>query len=248
VGNVTELAIQPDQPQNVLVTLLVKSDTVVREDSKASIEMAGLTGPSYVEISGGSTGAKKLDGKASATDAPVIPAIKSKMQDLLEGTQQLVQDFRAVTNQVKELLSADNQKSVHDMLAHLSSTTAVLDEHSNDLGNILKNFDTASGKILTTLGKTDDTLDSARTVMTSANHAIGTLEDTLAAGKTTVVRVGQLSDHIDKAVTGLDVTQINRLMAEARVMVANITRLSTGLEREPGKIIYGDSRQGYSPR
>jgi hypothetical protein len=44
------------------------------------------------------------------------------------------------------------------------------------------------------------------------------------------------------------VAQINRLMSETRTMVSGITRLSTSLERQPSKLIYGDNRQGYSPR
>jgi phospholipid/cholesterol/gamma-HCH transport system substrate-binding protein len=242
------LATQADNPQNVLVTLQIQADTYVRQNSQASVEVAGLTGPSYVEISGGTRESARKLGGSSAAEAPLIPAIKSKVQKFLDDAQKLVDSFGEVTTQVKLILSDENRNSISGLLAHLNNTTAVFDEHSKDLGDILKNFQTASFKINGTLQNTDRTLALADKALGTADHALGTLDSTLASAKTTVESVGRFSDHADKAVSGLDVAQINRLMAETRTMVSGITRLSTSLERQPSKLIYGDNRQGYSPR
>ena len=53
VGRVTDLVFDPNDPQSVIVTLQVQPNLNIREDSVASIESQGLTGASYVEISGG---------------------------------------------------------------------------------------------------------------------------------------------------------------------------------------------------
>jgi hypothetical protein len=37
-------------------------------------------------------------------------------------------------------------------------------------------------------------------------------------------------------------------MAEARALVASITRLSNDLEKQPTKLLFGDQRQGYTPK
>jgi phospholipid/cholesterol/gamma-HCH transport system substrate-binding protein len=259
VGNVTELATDPRQPKNVLVNLEINADTVVRKNSVASIEAQGLTGPTYVEISGGSNlevvaGSKDNEPRLGApsaraiTEANLIPSEKSKVQNFLDDAQQLVETFSKVTENLNLLLSPANQGSISDLLAHLNNASAALDERKDNLASILKNFDTASAKITTTLGKADEAIDSARTVLTSVNRLVGTFDNTVVTVQSTAQKFGQLSEHADKAVSGLDMAQINRLMAEVRVMVSNITRLSTGLEREPSKILYGDNRQGYSPR
>src|SRR5476651_2536630 len=52
VGRVTDLEFDPNDPQTVIVTLQAKPDLNIREDSETSIESEGLTGGSYVEISG----------------------------------------------------------------------------------------------------------------------------------------------------------------------------------------------------
>src|ERR1700761_9443191 len=53
VGRVTDLQFDPANPQRVIVTLQVQPGLNIREDSRTSIESQGLTGGSYVEISGG---------------------------------------------------------------------------------------------------------------------------------------------------------------------------------------------------
>src|SRR5665213_3178222 len=55
VGRVTDLQFNPADPQSVIVTLQVQPNLNIREDSEASIESQGLTGGSFVEISGGTT-------------------------------------------------------------------------------------------------------------------------------------------------------------------------------------------------
>src|SRR6185295_7911608 len=130
VGNVTALATQADNPQNVLVTLQIQADTYVRQNSQASVEVAGLTGPTYVEISGGTRESARKLGGPSAAEAPLIPAAKSKVQQFLDDAQKLVDNFGEVTAQVKLILSDENRNSITALLTHLSNTTAVFDEHS----------------------------------------------------------------------------------------------------------------------
>src|SRR5512147_3043466 len=54
VGRVDDLAFDPNDPQVVIVTLQIQPGLGIRTDSVSSIEPQGLTGGSYVEISGGS--------------------------------------------------------------------------------------------------------------------------------------------------------------------------------------------------
>src|ERR1700712_5977398 len=53
VGRITDLKFNPNDPQSVIVTLQVQPDLNIRQNSVASIDSQGLTGGTYVEISGG---------------------------------------------------------------------------------------------------------------------------------------------------------------------------------------------------
>src|SRR5262245_21624183 len=52
VGHVARIDLDPDDPSRVTILLQVRSSIPLRADSVASIESQGLTGASYVEISG----------------------------------------------------------------------------------------------------------------------------------------------------------------------------------------------------
>src|ERR1700743_50181 len=73
VGRVTDLHFDPADPQKVIAMLQENPCSHIREGSKASIESQGLTGGSYVEISGGTKKSPEL--KPSAPGQ--IPFLKS---------------------------------------------------------------------------------------------------------------------------------------------------------------------------
>src|ERR1700747_1668172 len=60
VGRVTDLQFDPNDPQRVIVKLQTKPNLHIRVDSEATIESEGLTGGSYVEISGGKKDSAEL--------------------------------------------------------------------------------------------------------------------------------------------------------------------------------------------
>src|SRR5580693_2672039 len=63
VGRIADLQFNPNDPQAVIITLQVQPNLNIREDSVASIESQGLTGGTYVEISGGTARSPLLTAK-----------------------------------------------------------------------------------------------------------------------------------------------------------------------------------------
>jgi phospholipid/cholesterol/gamma-HCH transport system substrate-binding protein len=60
IGRVTRIELDPKDPQLVRLILQVRNTVEIRTDAVASIETLGLTGASYVEISGGTLGSPPL--------------------------------------------------------------------------------------------------------------------------------------------------------------------------------------------
>lgn len=247
VGNVTELAFDPADPRRVVATLQTIASLRLRSDSIASIESQGLTGASYVEIAGGAPESPVLTAQPGQ-EYPVIPSKPSPLQQLQQTGPEMVSRFNVVGERMSDLLNDDNRKSFSELLANLRNTTKVIDQHEEDIDAMLANLRAVSANLNRTLANADKALLGADTALTSANHAIGTLDTALNSADTTVKKVGQLSDDADKILNGQSVAQLNQLMAQTRALVASLTRLSSDLQREPTKLIYGDQRQGYSPR
>jgi phospholipid/cholesterol/gamma-HCH transport system substrate-binding protein len=247
VGNVTQLEFDPADPRRVIATLQTTPTLRLRADSIASIESQGLTGASYVEIAGGAPDSPLLTAQPGQ-EYPVIPSKPSTLQQLQQNGPELVSRFSVVGERMSDLLNDENRKSLSELLANLRNTTKVIDAHEEDLDAMLANLKVVSANLNRTLTSVDKTLTGADTALTSANKAIGTLDTALASADATVKKVGQLSEDADKIVVGQTAAQFTQLMAQTRTLVSSLTRLSNDLEREPTKFLYGDARQGYTPR
>lgn len=226
VGRVTELKFDPNDPQKVIAMLQVKPDLNIREDSEASIESQGLTGGSYVEISGGT--------KNSPVLAPAyggqVPAIKSKpstLQQLEQSAPELFDKLNHAADKINALLSPENVRNFSGILSNFNATSKNLTEittplarRSGDIDAIVVNLSEASRKLTPTLADADDS----------------------------VKKFGKLSADADAFVNGEGLSQVSDLLREARGLVASLTRLSNELDRQPTKLLFGDRHKGYTPK
>jgi phospholipid/cholesterol/gamma-HCH transport system substrate-binding protein len=163
--------------------------------------------------------------------------------------------LRDAGQKMGDLLNEPNQKAVSDTLEHLRQVSALIDGHAKDLDQTLLNMRTATDSLNRTLTNADRAVVSADRAINTADKALGTIDKAATSVQATsdsanaaVQKVGQLSDDADRVVKGQPIAQFTQLMAESRALVASITRLSNNLEREPTRLLFGDQRQGYTPR
>jgi phospholipid/cholesterol/gamma-HCH transport system substrate-binding protein len=254
VGSVSDLAFDEANPKQVVVTLQIDPSLRLHVDSAASTESQGLTGATFVEIEGGTATAPLLKAEPGQ-QYPVIPSKQSTLQLLARTGPEMVQSLRDAGQKMGELLGEPNQKAIGDTLEHLRQVTSLIDSHAKDLDQTLVNMKTATDSLNRTLTNADRAVVSADRAINTADKALGTIDKaassvqaTSDAANAAVQKVGQLSDDADRAVKGQPVAQFTQLMAESRALVASITRLSNALEREPTRLLFGDQRQGYTPR
>jgi len=247
VGRVNKLAFDRADPKRVIVTLQVDPTLRLHVDSVASIESQGLAGATYLEITGG-TATSPLAEPAPGQEYAVIPSKVSPLQQLAQSGPELVANLNVAGQRFSDVLNDQNRKAVADTLEHLRATTALIDNHAEDLDKILENARTATDGLNITLHNADRALDSANHALSTVNHAAESFDAAANSANTTVQKVGRLSDDADKVVNGQAVTQLTELMAQARALVTSMTRLSDDLERQPTKLLFGDQRKGYTPQ
>lgn len=226
VGRVTDLHFDPADPQKVVAMLQVKPALHIRTDSEASIESQGLTGGSYVEISGGTKKADELKPPAPGQ----IPFIKSKpstLQQLEQSAPELFDKLNHAADKINVLLSPENMKNFSGILGNLNVTTANLN------------------KITTPLAKDAPEID---TTIKNVARASAELGPTLADADQSVKKFGKLSSDADAFVNGEGLNQLTDLLRETRGLVASLTRLSNELDRQPTKLLFGDRHKGYTPK
>ena len=226
VGRITDLVFDPNDPQSVIVTLQVQPNLNIREDSLASIESQGLTGASYVEISGGTKTAPLLEAKPGQR-YPVIRAKQSTLQQLEQSAPEVVAKLNVAASRLNDLLNDNNRRAMAHVLANLDQTTSTIAKRSADIDAALKNANEATANL---------------------RDASQDLKPTLANVDVTVKKYGKVADDADAFINGDGLSQLSDLIGEMRRLVANLTKFSDQLNRDPSKVLFGDRRKGYEPK
>lgn len=180
VGVVTTMNINPDNVEEVKVTIEVPQTTPIKEDAVASLEYQGITGVAYVQIEGGTHAAPPL-AKKRGQDNPVIASKPSGLQELFETAPELINRFTALVDRANRLLNPQNQKRFAETMKNVSVFTGSLADSGNDIKKLLESgaatmseLNLAVGEARTTLAKLSK---SADVVTVDAEAAIRNLRD-----------------------------------------------------------------------
>ncbi len=279
VGEVIEISLSPDRPEEVRVIIEIESNTPVRSDTVATLEIEGLTGGRYVLLIGKSPEAPPLTAAPGAR-YPVIASEASTLQQVLEGAPELVQKVDLLLARATDLLNPENRISLANSLANIDSFTTMLKDHSGDIGaliqdagatmenvrkatanlealaaNLNEGADQLVTRVDTTLVSIDGLADEiTRAVADSAVDAralIGDLRGTAQSLRKTSDEVhGLIAENreplSDFTATGL--TEFTGLLIEMRDLVVALNRVTTELQRDPARFLFGDRQQGYEVR
>src|ERR1700761_4358975 len=225
VGRIQDLQFDPNDPQAVIVTLQVQPHLNIREDSVASIDSQGLTGGSYVEISGGTAKSPLLTAKPGQK-YPVIRTKQSTLAQLEQSAPEVVAKLNVAASRINDLLNDNNRRAIAQTLANLSQITDNLARRQGDIDAILSNTNQATANL---------------------NKASASLQPTLDDVHLTVTKINKVADDADAFITGDGLAQLSSLIGDLRRLTSNLDRFTEQLNRQPTEILFGDRRKGYDP-
>jgi phospholipid/cholesterol/gamma-HCH transport system substrate-binding protein len=225
VGRIADLIFDPNDPQSVIVTLQLQPGLNIRQDSIASIDSQGLTGGTYVEISGGTAKSPTL----TAQPGQKYPVIRTKQSGLLQLEQsapEVVAKLNVAATRLNDLLNDDNRRAIAHVLANLDETTEVIARRSGDIDAILRNTNEATANL---------------------SKASANFQPTLEHVDQTVDKFGKVASDADAFINGDGLAQLSSLIGDLRRLVANLNKFSDQLNRSPTSLLFGDRRKGYEP-
>lgn len=183
VGTVRGLAIDNDDPDFSLAFTEIRADAPVLASTRAVLEIQGLTGAAYVELSGGRRGDVNILQKSIDTDEPAI----------------LTADQSSVTNL---LATADKiMKRADDAIGELQG---FVHEARGPLTQTVKNAETFSNALAANADGIDGFLESLSSLSVTVKSVSGRLDSTLSAVEDLVravdaQKVDQILANADKA-------------------------------------------------
>jgi phospholipid/cholesterol/gamma-HCH transport system substrate-binding protein len=225
VGRIADLQFDPNDPQAVIVTLEMQPHLNIREDSVASIDSQGLTGATFVEISGGTAKSPLLTAKPGQK-YPVIRTKQSGLAQLEQSAPEVVAKLNVAASRINDLLNDNNRRAMAQILANLDETTTVIAKRSGDIDAILRNTNQATANL---------------------DKASASFQPTMDHVDQTATKFGKVADDADAFINGDGLAQLSDLIGDLRRLTGNLNRFTDTLNRQPTELLFGDRRKGYDP-
>ncbi len=218
VGTVVDIGIDPANVERVRVLVELDAATPIHADVVANLQLQGITGLSFIQITGGSNDAPVLTAR-SGERYPIIPSRRSGLEQVFETVPELVERFSGLVERATMLLGDDNQQAFGATLANIQTITANLAAESGNIGATIEDARATAAALRGTAEQVNalagDLRGSADRLTTSAEAALariiqvagtadtefgavsGELRKTLKAFAETAVATRGLADELD---------------------------------------------------
>ncbi|MGH6982439.1 MAG: MlaD family protein [Stellaceae bacterium] len=250
VGKVSDIAIDKENPGHITVVVALDPGTVIRRDAVASLASQGLTGGSYVEISGGTTKAPPFVNQFQPP-GPMIASRTGGLQSLFDKAPEVMEKLLGIEDQIHDILDGKNRAAIDETVENIRKVTAAVAAHSGDIEQILSNTADATKQIDTLAKSADQVVRKAGVVVDHADATVG--------------HVDKLIGHADKLVGSVDGTindmrpglrdfsqrgekQLEQLIVNFNNFIIKTSRVVDELGRDPAKFLFGDHNEGYKPK
>ncbi|QTF91046.1 MlaD family protein, partial [Halomonas sp. BM-2019] len=249
VGDVADLRLDPDDPRLVRALIRIDADIPVREDTRAGLALANITGSMNIQLQGGSPERPRLRG--SRDDPPLILAEPSPLSSLLADGETLITGLNQLLINTNRLLSEENMDKVDRILANLEQLSGELAARSGELGAVVEIADRLSEeaaallRTLSQLSRSAETLVDAegRQALERAGQAMGNLE---AMARRLDALLDDNEDALGRGMQGLG--DLGPTMRELRTTLGNLGRITRRLEENPADFLLGrDPIEEFSP-
>lgn len=247
VGRVQEIILNPDNPEEVRLTLQIVRGTPVKEDTLAVLDTQGLTGLASINLTGGSRNSPPLTAEPGAT-YPVIksgPSLFFRLDAALsrfladETLPRLLANLNRLAVEARTVFGDDNRAAMNEILRDLSNVTRTLAgrREAMDQGVV------RAAEVMEHVADLTKTLSQQMPeIMERMNRAAGALEAMTREVARTSTAVGAAVNQ-----TRPDVERFARqtlpetglLIAELRQLTASLRRVAMQLEQQPNSLIFG---------
>ena len=196
VGRVDRLRVDPDDPRVVIVRVLVRPETPVRSDTRASVGLRGLSGAGFIQLEGGSPDAQALLRRESDEPVPALQGDPAALQDLLNRVNGIAARVEGVATTLETVI-ARNEDNLNRTVENVARFSDALAENSDGVGEFLE----SAGTLATSLGELSGKLDGTITQAEAILNAV----DVRSVGET-VENVRSFTEGLGR--TGTDIERI----------------------------------------
>lgn len=245
VGSITKLSLAPDDPRQVIADVRIESNTPIKTDTRAKLGITSLTGPTVIQLSGGTPGARELRA-VDHHDEPVIQTTPSALQNVSDTANR-------IADRLDQILSDGN-------IARINATLANLEKLSGDLGDDRQGVQALLVSARDAARNLDRTLDTTNGMMQKIDgNVVQKLPPLLDKLDTTLARLDSAAGNAD-AILGENraaissfsndgLAQLGPTLSELRGLTRDLRQVSDRLQGNPARYLLGrDAPKEFDPK
>ena len=241
VGEVKDLRLDPDNPGRVLARIEVDSATPMTEDTAATLEFWGLTGVSYIQLTGGTASSVPLEAPPGR-DVPFIIATPSALQEVFAGAPNVLAGASELLVNLQDVLNEENRARISNTLANIETATASLADRSEEIGALVDNVSAAS-QDLAAFARTTNRLveDDGAELIRNARDAADNVNQL-------AVTANAMLDENRAAIRTFSeegLQELGTLVTESRQLLQSLDRVVGRLESDPARYLSGNDLPDY---
>ena len=235
VGTIDSLSLAPQDPRRVIAVVRLEADAPVKTDTTAKLSQDGLTGPPFIQLTGGSPNAPRL----VATREDILPVIRTEPSAL----QNIADTANRLVARMDEVLSQENVQRIADTLENIESMTGALGDQREDLRLLVINAREASEQLKTTLVTTNGTIERLdQNLVRELPGLVAKLDRTLtqleSASNNTNALIAENRAPLASFTQG-GLQQVGPTLTELRALMRDLRRVASRLDGNPAGYVLG---------
>jgi phospholipid/cholesterol/gamma-HCH transport system substrate-binding protein len=191
VGEVADLKLSAERPQQVIATISIDKSVPVRADTTVGLEFAGLTGIASLSLQGGSASSPILTGDKQKP--PILTAPPGATRDVTQAA-------RDTLRRLDDFI-AENQQAFHSALVNIDKFSAALARNSERIDKITAGLQNLTGGADGNGGQINEAAVSVRKLSDTATNKIDALSAdahrTLGAIDSAAGSIGRAARNFD---------------------------------------------------
>jgi phospholipid/cholesterol/gamma-HCH transport system substrate-binding protein len=255
VGRVKDIALSPETPEEVVLTLDILHGTPIKTDTIAMLEMQGLTGIATLNLTGGSRDAALLQAQPGQ-EHPVIktgPSLFFRFDEALsklladQPITQLMESLTKLTSEARTVVGDENRAAMKQILADLADVTKVLAARSVQVDQGILNAARAAEHLARMTKTMSEQLPQLLERANKSAAALQAMAEDLAKTSHTVGTVVTDARPNIEQFSRETLVQTGQLVTELRELTATLNRVAQEIEREPNALVLGRGRKAKGP-
>ncbi|MGH8060702.1 MAG: MlaD family protein [Pseudoxanthomonas sp.] len=245
VGSITKLSLAPNDPRQVIARIRLDSSTPVKTDTRAKLAITSLTGPSIIQLSGGTPQAPALT-SVDTRDAPLIQTTPSALQNISDTANRIVE-------RLDQVLSDKNVASITATLEHLEAVSGSMADRDQGLQALLVSARDAARNLDRTLDTTNGTVQRLdENLVKQLPPLLNKLDSTLARLDSAAGNADSILGENRAAINSFandGLGQLGPTLSELRSLIRDLRRVSDRLEGNPARYLLGrDAPKEFDPK